>query len=140
MEDAVFTWVTAALTKIVDVSDGFARLANPQHQQQGAVSFIGGDAATDEAIYIYVPGEGVHRVTGTGDPYLGSTVRLPPGGQRSVFYGPYSLNDLDEIVLNLYLSDGRVFSALAQPIPEPETYALVLAGLTAIGVAARLVS
>jgi len=126
-----------ALTKIVDVSDGFARLANPSINNKGAVSFIGGDAATDEAIYIYVPGEGVHRVTGTGDPYLGSTVRLPPGGQRSVFYGPYSLNDLDEIVLNLYLSDGRVFSALATPIPEPETWALLIAGLALIGASAR---
>ena len=126
-----------ALTKIVDVSDGFARLANPSINNKGAVSFIGGDAATDEAIYIYVPGEGVHRVTGTGDPYLGSTVRLPPGGQRSVFQTPYSLNDLDEIVLNLYLSDGRVFSALASPIPEPETWALLISGFALIGASAR---
>jgi len=124
-----------ALTKIVDVSDGFARLSNPSINNKGAVSFIGGDNATDEAIYIYVPGEGVQRVAGTGDSFLGSTVRLPPGGQRSVFYTPYALNDLDEIVLNLYLSDGREFSALAQPlvVPEPATASLFTVGMLALG-------
>lgn len=81
-------------------------------------------------------------LTGTaylGVHYGGGGSSPAPGGDSTAFYRYDNLSALDVFTLNFGASsDVKLYSATVVPgIPEPETYALLLAGLGAVGFMAK---
>lgn len=77
-------------------------------------------------------------LTGTG--ITGSAADTDPSadfGFNGLSAGNYVLNVTGKITGNLGGSYGGVLEAATAPVPEPETYALMLAGLGAVGFMAR---
>lgn len=60
------------------------------------------------------------------------------GGQGTAFYLIDAGSNLDKLTYNLSgLSNAALYQTVTTPVPEPETYALMLAGLAALGFLAR---
>ena len=74
------------------------------------------------------------------DLHFTSSLVLPPGTSTTTTFfnpsnGPYLMTPADGLLLKV---DGsNTFTTTASPVPEPETYALMLAGLAAVGFMAR---
>lgn len=77
-----------------------------------------------------MPGEGVIKVIASGDSFLGSVIKTGVlAKSRVLFSSIHSLNDVGQIAVSVELEDGRSFTALATPVPEPSQFALVGIGV-----------
>ena len=118
-----------ALTTIADLAGPFSYLGDfdtylPSINASGMVAFSAGLDAGGGGVFI---GNGTitSEVIQAGDPLFGSTV-LGAG----VF--PRSLNDAGQVAFYYELANGTTGIAIANPIPEPGSAALLFGGLLAI--------
>ncbi|MEW5768874.1 MAG: PEP-CTERM sorting domain-containing protein [Pseudomonadota bacterium] len=91
--------------------------------------------ATSAAVDSYPASVGMDFEVAIGDAGYSRGVYLLGGGNHTIT-GMLSTSALDDLGMPLNATVGAV-QLLAAPVPEPETYALMLAGLGLIGLAAR---
>ena len=91
--------------------------------------------ATSAAVNSYPNSVGLDFEAAFGDPTYSRGVYLLHAGNH-VITGVLSTSALDDMDMPINATVGGVMLAAA-PVPEPETYALVLAGLGLVGFAAR---
>jgi len=106
--------------------NSFARDVNSFGQVVGSSQTIGGES---------------HATIWNGGTPIDLNTKVAGLGPDWVLAYGYGINDLDQIVgqvINTVTGDGQVFVLTPiAPVPLPETYALMLAGLAVVGAAAR---
>ena len=133
---SVFVWEDGSVTPVMSTSGAITFVGTQSINDRGTVSILTAESAARFAIYLYTVESGLHRLIGAGDSLFGSTV-VAGGSPRGVFASTNSLNNLDELAFEVALADGRLFTVLATPVPEPVGPALLAIGLAAMGAVAR---
>lgn len=120
--EGIYTGIGGVPTTVIDTTNlafsGFATL--PSINSSGTVAFRGELAAGGAAVFISEDGT-LTRVIGKGDSLDGGTI-------MGFAMSNTALNDAGQIAFQYSLSDGRSGVAVATPIPEPATVALLAIG------------
>ena len=118
-----------SLTTIADISGPFSsfdsfNFGQPSINDAGAVAFL---SSLDVGGFGIYTGDGTEtsEVIGSGDQLFGSTV-------ASLQISPTSLNDTGQLSFYYRLANGTTGIALATPVPEPGSAAVLFGGLLAV--------
>lgn len=121
---------------VVSKLEGASGSATVDLGDASSFSFVWGSPDSFNAIDIYSDGFGMVTYTGT---QLGSQFGFFADGDNGDT-GLFTIAGVDGATIDhvVFRSNGVAFElAVAAPVPEPETYAMMLAGLAAMGFVAR---
>ena len=123
------------LTTIADISGPFSYLGDFGFQTASSINdagMVAFNAALDIGGGGVFVGDGIftNKVIGAGDPLFGSTV-IGAG------VSPTSLNNNGQVAFAYTLANGTTGIAIANPVPEPSTAALLGAAMAALGFSRR---
>jgi hypothetical protein len=127
----VFLWEGGLLTPVMTALPGNT-VSPVSINDLGTISIVMSLSAQRHVVYLYKKSEGVTRLLGAGDSFLGSTIVGTPAPDRGVFTSVNSINDLDELAMEVLLADGRKFLALASPVPDLSTMSSLTVGLMVV--------
>ena len=121
---------------VISTNHGSSGSATVDVGDASSFSFLWGSPDTFNAIDVYSDGYGVATYTGT---QLGLAYGFSANGNNGNT-GLFTITGNNGATIDhvVFRSNGVAFEvAVAAPVPEPETYAMMLAGLAAMGFVAR---